>query len=52
MAKISYKGYRFPPENIQQAIWVYLRFTLNLRDVEDLLAECGIMAPTRPFGDG
>jgi hypothetical protein len=42
MTKISYKGYRFPPEVIQQAIWFYLRFTLNLRDVEDLLAERGI----------
>jgi putative transposase len=43
MTKISYSGYRFPPEIIQQAIWLYLRFTLSLRDVEDLLAERGIM---------
>ena len=35
MNKISYSGYRFPPEIIQQAIWLYLRFTLSLRDVED-----------------
>ena len=35
----------FPPEIIQQAIWLYLRFTLSLRDVEDLLAERGIMVP-------
>jgi putative transposase len=34
---MSYSGYRFPPEIIQQAIWLYLRFTLSLR--EDLLAE-------------
>jgi putative transposase len=39
----SYKGYRFPPEIIQQAIWLYVRFTLSFRDVEDLLAERGIM---------
>jgi transposase-like protein len=26
MKKISYRGYRFPPEIIQQAIWLYLRF--------------------------
>src|SRR5277367_1894466 len=39
MKKISYSGYRFPPEIIHQAIWLYLRFTLSLRDVEDLLAE-------------
>ncbi len=43
MKKISYRGYGFPPEIIQQAIWLYLRFTLSLRDVEDLLAERGIM---------
>jgi transposase-like protein len=42
MNKISYAGYRFPPEIIHQAIWLYLRFTLSLRDVEDLLAERGI----------
>ena len=40
--KISYRGYRFPPEIIHQAIWLYLRFTLSLRDVEDLLAERGV----------
>ena len=43
MKKISYRGYRFPPEIIHQAIWLYLRFTLSLRDVEDLLAERGII---------
>ena len=42
MTKISYAGYRFPPEIIQQAIWLYLRFALSFRDVEDLLAERGI----------
>src|SRR5208282_4120227 len=42
MSKISYDGYRFPPEVIHQAIWLYLRFTLSFRDVEDLLAERGI----------
>ena len=41
MQKISCSGYRFPPEIIHQAIWLYLRFTLSLRDVEDLLAERG-----------
>jgi len=42
MTKISYAGYRFPPEVIHHAIWLYLRFTLSLRDVEDLLAERGV----------
>ena len=43
MTKISYGGYRFPPEIIQHAIWLYVRFTLTFRDVEDLLAERGIL---------
>jgi putative transposase len=43
MRKISYAEYRFPPEVIHQAIWLYLRFTLSFRDVEDLLAERGIV---------
>src|SRR5450631_2479379 len=42
MKQISYAGYRFPPEVIDHAIWLYLRFTLSFRDVEDLLAERGI----------
>jgi len=42
MKKISYSGFRFPPEIIQQTIWLYLRFTLSFRDVEDLLAERGV----------
>ena len=42
MAKISYSRYRFPPEIIRQSIWLYLRFSLSFRDVEDLLAERGI----------
>ncbi len=45
MSNISYSGYRFPREIIQHAIWLYLRFTLSFRDVEDLLAERGIMVP-------
>jgi putative transposase len=39
----QYSGYRFPPEIIQQAIWLYVRFTLSFRDVEDLRAERGIL---------
>jgi putative transposase len=42
VAKLSFAGYRFPPEVIRQAIWLYLRFSLSLRDVEDLLAESGM----------
>jgi transposase-like protein len=43
MSKISYAGYRFPSVIIQQAVWLYARFTLSFRDVDDLLAERGIM---------
>jgi len=43
MTKSSYSGYRFPPEIIQHAIWLYVWFTLSFRDVEDLLAERGIL---------
>jgi hypothetical protein len=42
MRPLSYAGYHFPPEIIQHAIWLYLRFTLSFRDVEELLAERGI----------
>ena len=40
-----YHGYRFPPEIIAHAVWLYFRFSLSLRDVEDLLAQRGIPAP-------
>ena len=42
MAEISYRRHRFPPAIIQHAVWVYLRFTLSYRDVEELLAERGL----------
>src|SRR5262249_54369468 len=42
MAEISYRRHRFPPVIIQHAVWVYLRFTLSYRDVEELLAERGL----------
>jgi putative transposase len=37
MAELSYRRHRFPPVVIQHAVWLYLRFTLSYRDVEDLL---------------
>ena len=51
MTKISYSGYRFPPEIIHQAIWLYLRFTLSLRDVQDLLAERGVLRDGSALGE-
>ena len=38
----SYHGYRFPPDIINHAVWLYHRFGLSFRDVEDLLAQRGI----------
>ncbi len=38
-----YHGYRFPPEVISHAVWLYYRFSLSFRDVEDLLAQRGIV---------
>jgi putative transposase len=41
---ISYVGYRFPPEVISYAVWLYFRFLLSLRMVEEMLAARGIEA--------
>jgi transposase-like protein len=38
MTEISYRRHRFPPAITQHAVWLYLRFTLSYRDVEELLA--------------
>ncbi|MFT5098487.1 MAG: putative transposase [Planctomycetaceae bacterium] len=38
-----YKDCRYPPDIISYAVWVYYRFNLSYRDVEDLLAERGII---------
>jgi transposase-like protein len=43
MSALLYSGYRFPPDIIQRAVWMYLRFTLSYRDVEELLAERDIV---------
>jgi putative transposase len=39
MKQISYSRHRFPGSIIQHAVWLYFRFPLSYRDVEDLLAE-------------
>ena len=38
----NYHGYRFPPEIISHAVWLYHRFCLSFRDAEDLLAQRGV----------
>jgi transposase-like protein len=42
MVSISYARHQFPPAVIQHAVWLYLRFSLSYRDIEDLLAERGL----------
>jgi putative transposase len=42
-ARSAYAGYRFPPEIISHAVWLYFRFPLNLRMVEEMLAARGIV---------
>lgn len=37
-----YKGFRFPREIISHAVWLYYRFTLSFRDIEDLLSKSGV----------
>jgi putative transposase len=39
----TYKRHRFPSDIISYAVWVYYRFNLSYRDVEDLLAERGVI---------
>ena len=42
MRQLSFKRHRFPPEIIRHSIWLYARFTLSFRDVEEMLAERGL----------
>ncbi len=42
MRQLSFKRHRFPPDIIRHAIWLYARFTLSYRDVEEMLAERGL----------
>jgi len=42
MSRSPYYAHRFPPAIIQHVVWLYLRFTLSLQDVEDILAERGL----------
>ena len=38
-----YKGHRFPADIISHCVWLYFRFGLSLRDVEDMMAERGVV---------
>src|SRR4051794_32951646 len=57
--KSPYAGYRYPPEVISHAVWLYFRFPLSLRMVEEMLAARGIDVShetvrqwARKFGQG
>ena len=57
MKPLSFKRHRFPAELIRHAVWLYFRFSLSLRDVEEMLAARGIEVSyetircwTRKFG--
>src|SRR5688500_2053289 len=39
----TYRRHRFPPQIISDAVWLYFRFALSYRDVEELLAERGVV---------
>jgi len=42
-AAARYKNHRFPPEIIARAVWLYYRFPLSLRHVEEMLLERGVV---------
>jgi transposase-like protein len=53
----SYRGFRYPPEIIAHGVWLYHRFTLSFRDIEELMLERGVEVTyetirqwTRKFG--
>ncbi len=48
----SYAGYRFPAEIISHAVWLYFRFPLSLRMVDELLARAASSSATRPCASG
>ncbi|GAC1358985.1 MAG: hypothetical protein NVSMB38_42390 [Ktedonobacteraceae bacterium] len=38
-----YKGYRFPSEIIEHSVWLYFRFSLTLRDIEEMMAQRAVV---------
>jgi putative transposase len=42
MTMLSFKRHRFPPTIIRHAVWLYARFTLSYREIEEMLAERGV----------
>ena len=46
--KISYKRHRYPPQIIAHVVWLYVRFNLSLREVEELMLERGVDVSGEP----
>ena len=51
VARSRHAGYRFPAEIISHAVWLYFRFPLGLRMVEEMLAARGIIGFCRKFSE-
>ncbi len=51
-AASPYPGFRFPQEIISHAVWLYFRFSLSFRDVEELLAERGVIVSYETVRNG
>ena len=47
-----YEGHRFPAEIISHCVWLYFRFSLSFRDVEEMMASAVSWSPTKRFGNG
>ena len=47
-----YAGYRYPAQIISHAVWLYHRFTLSFRDIEELLAARGVVVSLKRFVSG
>jgi len=43
MNKALYRGHRFPKEIISHCVWLYFRFSLSYRDVQEMMAERGVL---------
>jgi len=52
VAALTYKRQRFPPAIIAHAVWLYCRFALSYRDVEELLAERGVIVTYETIRQG
>ena len=47
-----YKGHRYPPEIIAHCVWLYHRFPLSFREVEELMRQRGVVVSDEPSGSG